>query len=365
MSKKAILGDALTEFIESLESSNDDEASQDANEERYSEIIASFSDPAVLDSATSAQLVKSYYTLAEFLQGDLPGQYEDLMPGAMDSFFFVGEQEADIYEAFEMVAHDKFPASEVDSLIRHQREHDIFEIGYTSPSWLQSKVLKRQQYFDLWEMNLSSEFSEGFHQGLVQNPMTPKQLLLDASENCFYEVRRKISHNPKADEVMLRNILIRGDYEKPEFKETRIDPKSFKAYERFMASSSVVKNQFGGTGYINQVIQTFNGAETILPTLEDMKSAISDFYSASGYSRLTFDKFYVPAVRDRSLLEFELSRDVIKATITNVAKSNSPGKLQPGTWFSILSQQNTAELILNWWLADSPELNTNIKWQVG
>ena len=35
MTKKLILGEALTQFIESLEYSNDDETSQSANEARY------------------------------------------------------------------------------------------------------------------------------------------------------------------------------------------------------------------------------------------------------------------------------------------------------------------------------------------
>jgi hypothetical protein len=357
-----ILGEALTEFVDSLEDSNDDDASQNANEARYFKIIASFSDAKVLDKATSKQLVSSFYALAEFLLSDLPNKYEDLMPGALDSFFLVGDEEADIFEAFEIIGHEKFPASEIDSLIRRHNVDEILELGYTSPVWLQTKVLKRQQYFDLWELNLSQEFSEGFHLGLVQNPMTPKQLLLEASESCYYSVRRKICHNPKADEIMLRNVLVRGDYEKPEFKENRIDKKYFAAYERFMASSSVVQNQFGGAGYVNQVIQSFKGVETILPTVDDMKASLAEFYQLSGFAHITWDKFFVPAVRDKSVLEFDLSNGIVTATITNEARVNSPGRVQPGKWSCTITQANTAEIILKYWLIDAPEINTVVQW---
>ena len=96
MTKKLVLGAALSEFIDSLESSNDDAASLSKNESRYQEILESYQDPIVLEKATPKELVESFYTLAEFLTSDLPGDYEDLMPDGMDGFFC-----EDVYEAFE------------------------------------------------------------------------------------------------------------------------------------------------------------------------------------------------------------------------------------------------------------------------
>ena len=204
MTKKLILGEALTQFIESLEYSNDDEPSQSANEARYQEIIKSYQDEKVLESATSKQVVNAFYTLAEFLKGDLPGKYEDLMPDGMDSFFYE-DIDSGIYEAFEIVGHDKFPASEIDNLIARQKRDGILEVGTVGPMWLTTKVLKRQQYLDLWEMSstMVSEFDDGYKEGLVQNPMTPKKLLLEAAENGWFEIRKKIAANPKVDDEIL------------------------------------------------------------------------------------------------------------------------------------------------------------------
>ena len=204
MNKKLVLGQALTQFIESLEDSNDDESSQTANETRYQEIIKSYQDGAVLDKATSKEVVESFYTLVEFLISDLPGDYEDLMPDGMDSFFYE-DIDYGIYEAFEIVGHEKFPASEVDQLILRQKQDGILDIGTTGPMWLTTKVLKRQQYFDLWEMSssMSSEFSDGYKEKLVQNPMTPKKLLLEAAENGWHDIRKYIAENPKVDDEIL------------------------------------------------------------------------------------------------------------------------------------------------------------------
>jgi hypothetical protein len=211
LTKKLILGEALTQFIESLEYSNDDESSQSANEARYQEIIKSYQDEKVLESATSKQVVSAFYTLAEFLKGDLPGKYEDLMPEGMDSFFYE-DIDSGIYEAFEIVGHDKFPASEIDNLIVRQKSDGILEVGTVGPMWLTTKVLKRQQYLDLWEMSstMVSEFDDGYKEGLVQNPMTPKKLLLEAAENGWFEIRKKIAANPKVDDEILEILKRKG-----------------------------------------------------------------------------------------------------------------------------------------------------------
>ncbi len=204
MSKKLILGEALTQFIESLEHSNDDQASQTANETRYQEIIQSYQDPEVLESATTKQVVSAFYTLADFLKSDLPEKYEDLMPDAMDSFFYE-DIDFGIYEAFEIVGHDKFPASEIDQLIVRQKRDGVLEVGTVGPLWLTTKVLKRQQYFDLWEMSstMVSEFDDGYKEKLVQNPMTPKKLLIEAAETGWLELRNQIANNPKIDDEIL------------------------------------------------------------------------------------------------------------------------------------------------------------------
>lgn len=200
MTKKLVLGAALSEFIDSLESSNDDAASLSKNESRYQEILESYQDPIVLEKATPKELVESFYTLAEFLTSDLPGDYEDLMPDGMDGFFC-----EDVYEAFEIVGSENFPASEIDQLIERQKKDGILDIGTTGPMWLTTKVLKRQQYFDLWEMSstMSSEFSDGYKEKLVQNPMTPKKLLLEAAENGWHDIRKYIAENPKVDDEIL------------------------------------------------------------------------------------------------------------------------------------------------------------------
>ena len=200
MTKKLVLGAALSEFIDSLESSNDDEASLSRNESRYQEILESYQDPIVLEKATPKELVESFYTLAEFLSSDLPGDYEDLMPDGMDGFFC-----EDVYEAFEIVGTENFPASEIDQIIERQKKDGILDIGTTGPMWLTTKVLKRQQYFDLWEMSstMSSEFSDGYKEKLVQNPMTPKKLLLEAAENGWHDIRKYIAENPKVDDEIL------------------------------------------------------------------------------------------------------------------------------------------------------------------
>jgi hypothetical protein len=200
MTKKLVLGAALSEFIDSLESSNDDEASLSKNESRYQEILESYQDPIVLEKATPKELVESFYTLAEFLTSDIPGDYEDLMPDGMDGFFC-----EDVYEAFEIVGSENFPASEIDQLIVRQKKDGILDIGTTGPMWLTTKVLKRQQYFDLWEMSstMSSEFSDGYKEKLVQNPMTPKKLLLEAAENGWHDIRKYIAENPKVDDEIL------------------------------------------------------------------------------------------------------------------------------------------------------------------
>ena len=200
MTKKLVLGAALSEFIDSLESSNDDAASLSKNESRYQEILESYQDPIVLEKATPKELVESFYTLAEFLTSDLPGDYEDLMPDGMDGFFC-----EDVYEAFEIVGTENFPASEIDQIIERQKKDGILDIGTTGPMWLTTKVLKRQQYFDLWEMSstMSSEFSDGYKEKLVQNPMTPKKLLLEAAENGWHDIRKYIAENPKVDDEIL------------------------------------------------------------------------------------------------------------------------------------------------------------------
>ena len=200
MTKKLVLGAALSEFIDSLESSNDDDASLSKNESRYQEILESYQDPIVLEKATPKELVESFYTLAEFLTSDLPGDYEDLMPDGMDGFFC-----EDVYEAFEIVGSENFPASEIDQLMERQKKDGILDIGTTGPMWLTTKVLKRQQYFDLWEMSstMSSEFSDGYKEKLVQNPMTPKKLLLEAAENGWHDIRKYIAENPKVDDEIL------------------------------------------------------------------------------------------------------------------------------------------------------------------
>jgi hypothetical protein len=361
MGKKLILGDALTEFIESLEDSNDDEASQLANEARYTEIIESYQDSEVLASATPKQVVSAFYTLAEFLQGDLPGNYEDLMPAAMDSFYLVGEDESAIYEAFEIVGEDKFPASEIDNLITRQNRDSILEVGATSPRWLRTKVLKRQQYLDLWAMNLDTQFQEGYHIGLAQNPMTPKKLLLEASESGWYEVRRSISLNPKADEEILKNLLIRGDYIKTSFKDERISKKLVKAYDDFMSSSSLIKTQYGYS-VANHVVSWLRGEESIMPTEADLYSSLYSVINDGG--RLKIEKFFIPGVRDNSILEFNKSASTLDVTVTNIARVNSPGKLPIGSWKTAIQQPTTAEVLLRHWLADSPEINTVVQWTV-
>jgi hypothetical protein len=200
MTKKSVLGAALSEFLDSLESSNDDDASLAKNESRYLEILESYQDPATLDKAAPKVVVESFYTLAEFLTSDLPGNYEDLMPDGMDGFFC-----EDVYEAFEIVGFDNFPAEEIDRLIIRQKEDGVLDVGTSGPRWLATKVLKRQQYFDLWEMSstMDSEFSDGYKEKLVQNPMTPKKLLLEAAENGWHDIRKYISENPKVDEEIL------------------------------------------------------------------------------------------------------------------------------------------------------------------
>jgi hypothetical protein len=200
MTKKSVLGAALSEFIDSLESSNDDEASLSKNESRYQEILESYQDPAILEKATPKEVVESFYTLAEFLTSDLPGNYEDLMPDGMDGFFC-----EDVYEAFEIVGFDSFPASEIDQLIIRQKQDGVLDVGTIGPRWLSTKVLKRQQYFDLWEMSsaMDSEFSDGYKEKLVQNPMTPKKLLLEAAENGWHDIRKYIAENPKVDDEIL------------------------------------------------------------------------------------------------------------------------------------------------------------------
>jgi hypothetical protein len=365
LGKKPILGAALSEFIETLEDSNDDTASQEANEARYFEIIWSFADPEVIKSATSKQVVDSVYVLADFLRSDIPNQYEDLVAGGYDSFFLVPDEKGDgefgVWEAFEIVGDDKFPATEIDRLIQKQNSDDIFGLGYVSPMWLQTKVLKRQQYFDLWEMNASNEFVEGFQMGLVQNPMTPKKLLLEASETSYYQVRRKISQNPKADEEMLKNILIRGDYEKPDFKETRIDPKLIKAYEKFMNSSSLLKTQFGHSE-ANQVISWFKGVETLLPTEPELYENLASVLKNGGSLKL--EKFVIPAVRDNRFLEFSKRGNQIEVTATNVARKNAPQKVPAGRWVADIAERTTAEAVLKSWLADSDEINNLVQWRV-
>ena len=361
MSKKLILGEALTLFIESLEDSNDDPASQLANEATYTEIIESYQDPEVLAQATSKQVVSAFYTLAEFLQGDLPSNYEDLMPNGMDSFLLVGEDESGIYEAFEIVGDEKFPATEIDVLIKRQEKDSILELGVFSPVWLRTKVLKRQQYFDLWEMNIDSQFQEGYHIGLVQNPMTPKKLLLEASESGWYEVRRSICGNPKADEEILKNLLIRGDYVKPTFKEDRIDKKLLKAYDNFMASSSLIKTQYGYS-VANHVVSWLRGEESIMPIEADLYSSLYSIIGDGG--TLKIEKFFIPGVRDNSILSFYQSSKGLEATVTNLARKNSPGKLPIGTWKTLIAQPSSAEVVLRYWLADSPEINTIVQWSV-
>jgi hypothetical protein len=200
MTKKSVLGAALSEFLDSLESSNDDDASLAKNESRYLEILESYQDPATLDKAAPKVVVESFYTLAEFLTSDLPENYEDLMPDGMDGFFC-----EDVYEAFEIVGFDNFPAEEIDRLIIRQKEDGVLDVGTSGPRWLATKVLKRQQYFDLWEMSstMDSEFSDGYKEKLVQNPMTPKKLLLEAAENGWHDIRKYISENPKVDNEIL------------------------------------------------------------------------------------------------------------------------------------------------------------------
>jgi hypothetical protein len=364
LSKKLILGEALAEFIESLEDSNDDPASQEANEARYFEIIHSFSDPNVIAAATSNQIVKGVYALADFLRSDNPDKYEDLLAGGVDSFYLVpgedGDGEYGVWEAFEIVGDDKFPAEEIDNLIKRQNSQDFFELGYTSPLWLQTKVLKRQQYFDLWEIKASQEFVDGFQMGLVRNPMTPKKLLLEASETSYYQIRRLISHNPKADQEILKNILIRGDYEAPDFKEERISEDLLKAYERFMKSSSLIKTEFGFSNE-NHVISWCKGKESIMPTESDLFENLQLVLNEGG--SLKVEKFLIPALRDNRFLEISKIANRIEVTATNVARKNAPGKVQAGQWTAEISQPNTAELILKYWLADSPEINNLVQWK--
>ena len=365
MGKKPILGAALSEFIETLEDSNDDTASQEANEARYFEIIWSFADPEVIKSATSKQVVDSVYILADFLRSNTPIKYEDLMAGGYDSFFLVPDENGDgeygVWEAFEIVGDEKFPASEIDRLIQKQNSDDIFELGYVSPMWLQTKVLKRQHYFDLWEISASNEFQEGFQMGLVQNPMTPTKLLLEASETSYYQIRRLISKNPKADEQMLKNVLIRGDYEKPDFKETRIDPKLIKAYEKFMSSSSLIKTQFGHS-VENQVISWFKGIESILPTEPEIFDNLASVLKDGGLLKL--EKFVIPAVRDNRFLEFSKRGNQIEVIATNVARKNAPGKVPAGRWIADIAEPKRAEAVLKSWLADSDEINNLVQWRV-
>ena len=365
MAKKLILGDALKEFIDSLEDSNDDTASQEANESRYFEIIWSYANPEVIASATTKQVVEGVYALADFLRSDIPNKYEDLLTSGLDSFYLVPDENGDgeygIWEAFEIVGDDKFPASEIDTLINKQKSQDFFELGYVSPLWLQKKVLKRQQYFDLWEIEASQEFVEGFHEGLVQNPMTPKKLLLEASETSYYEIRKKISKNPKADEEILKNILIRGDYEKPDYKEDRIDPKLIEAYERFMSSSSLIKSQYGHS-IENHVIAWFRGVEIIMPTEPDLFGFLSSILQDGG--SLKIEKFLIPAIRDNRFLEITITGERIGVVATNVARKNAPGRVQEGRWNAEISQPNTVEAVLKYWLADSPEINNLVQWRV-
>lgn len=200
MSKKLILGQAFTQFIESLEDSNDDESSQSKNESRYLEILESFQDEATIERATSEEVVESFYVIAEFLMSDLPEVYGDMLPEGMDGFFC-----EEIYDAFEIIGFDKFPASEIDQLIVRQKQDRVLDIGTIGPMWLTTKVLKRQQYFDLWEMSstMTSEFSDGYKEKLVQNPMTPKKLLLEAAENGWHDIRKYIAENPKVDDEIL------------------------------------------------------------------------------------------------------------------------------------------------------------------
>lgn len=200
MSNKLILGQAFTQFIESLEDSNDDETAQSQNESRYLEILEGFQDEATIEKATSAEVVESFYVIAEFLMSDLPEVYGDLLPDGMDGFFC-----AEIYDAFEIIGFDKFPASEIDQLIVRQKQDGVLDIGTIGPMWLTTKVLKRQQYFDLWEMSstMTSEFSDGYKEKLVQNPMTPKKLLLEAAENGWHSIRKYIAENPKVDDEIL------------------------------------------------------------------------------------------------------------------------------------------------------------------
>jgi hypothetical protein len=365
MAKEPILGAALKEFIDSLEDSNDDTASQEANESRYFEIIWSYANPEVIASATTKQVVEGVYALADFLRSDIPNKYEDLLASGLDSFYLVPDENGDgeygIWEAFEIVGDDKFPASEIDTLINKQKSQDFFELGYVSPLWLQKKVLKRQQYFDLWEIEASQEFVEGFHEGLVQNPMTPKKLLLEASETSYYEIRKKISKNPKADEEILKNILIRGDYEKPDYKEDRIDPKLIEAYERFMSSSSLIKSQYGHS-IENHVIAWFRGVEIIMPTEPDLFGFLSSILQDGG--SLKIEKFLIPAIRDNRFLEITITGERIGVVATNVARKNAPGRVQEGRWNAEISQPNTVEAVLKYWLADSPEINNLVQWRV-
>jgi hypothetical protein len=365
MSKKLILGDALAEFIDSLEDSNDDAASQEANEERYFEIIHSFSDPSVIAAATSKQVVQGVYALADFLRSDIPDKYEDLLAGGVDSFYLVpgedGDGEYGVWEAFELIGDDKFPAAEIDNLIEKQNSQDFFELGYVSPLWLQSKVLKRQQYFDLWELKASQEFVDGFQMGLVRNPMTPKKILLEASETSYYQIRKLISHNPKADQEILKNILIRGDYEVPEFKEERISDELLKAYERFMKSSSLIKTEFGHSNE-NHVISWFKGRESIMPTEQDLFDDLHALLKDGG--SLKIEKFLIPAIRDNRFLEISKIGNRIEVIVTNVARKNAPGRVPAGRWTAEISQPNTAEILLRYWLADSPEINNLVQWKV-
>ena len=64
------------------------------------------------------------------------------------------------YQGNKMPLSENFTASEIDQLIVRQKKDGILDIGTTGPMWLTTKVLKRQQYFDLWEMSQEKEREE-------------------------------------------------------------------------------------------------------------------------------------------------------------------------------------------------------------
>jgi hypothetical protein len=190
--------------------------------------------------------------------------------------------------------------------------------------------------------------------------MTPKKILLEASETSYYQIRKLISHNPKADQEILKNILIRGDYEVPEFKEERISDELLKAYERFMKSSSLIKTEFGHSNE-NHVISWFKGRESIMPTEQDLFENLHALLKDGG--SLKVEKFLIPAIRDNRFLEISKIGNRIEVIVTNVARKNAPGRVPAGRWTAEISQPNTAEILMRYWLADSPEINNLVQWK--